>query len=214
MCSISNPTRSNSNGETSWEGGDFAKTFDGKNNYQDLIDQANTVPILKIFKAYSINIDIHNRKIVCPFKHHKNGRESTPSFWFYPETNSFCCYGCNTGGKSSHGCEFVAAMENISRHKAANKILHSFSSLVDKDNIHKAVNFSEQLEIMMLFSNMVREFRQSFFDEQTFNFIDKICFIYDKHNLKRDLDNEALREVYLQTKNMIDIYISIHKGQK
>lgn len=203
MCPLSNTAGSIGNSPSSGEAGDIADAFTGKDYYQDLIDRANTVPLIKIFRQYGVRADSNNRKIVCPFKHHKNGRESTPSFWYYPNTNTFCCYGCNTGGKVAHGCEFIAAMENISKVKAAHKILDLFSSDVDVENIHEIVNFSERLEIMLGFSNFVREFRQTHLDEKSREFIEDICEIYDRHNLKRDLGNDALRSMINQLKETV-----------
>ena len=148
-----------------------------------------------IFKSYGIRINDNNRRIICPFKKHKGGRESTPSFWYYPETNSFCCFGCRTGGKGSHGCEFLAALEGTTRVKAAYKILSLFSTDVDIDKILDRQDFSERLEIMMDFSNTVREFRQSYLDEKSQTFIEDICSVYDQHNLKHNPDNVALRRI-------------------
>jgi hypothetical protein len=193
---------STSSGET----GDITTSFTGKDHYQELIDRANTVPLTRIFKLYHLRIDEHNRKITCPFKSHKGGRETTPSFWFYPETNSFRCYGCGIGHKQTHGCEFIAAMEGISRVKAANKILDLFATDVDEDNVLNKQDFSERLEIMMDFSSAVREFRQTHIDEKSQKFIEDMCWVYDQHNLKHDHNNEALRRIVEQLKDKITSY--------
>lgn len=206
MRSIPNPTGFTGSGTPSGETGDVATSFTGKDYYQELIDRANTVPLTRIFKTYHLRIDEHNRKVTCPFRTHKGGRETTPSFWFYPETNSFRCYGCGTGHKQAHGCEFIAAMEGISRVKAANKILELFATEVDEDNILNKQDFSERLEIMMDFSNLVREFRQTHIDEKSHKFIEDMCWVYDQHNLKHDHSNEALRRIVEQLKDKIISY--------
>ena len=53
-----------------------------------------TVPILELATYLGIKIDPHNRAI-CPF--HK---DTNPSLKFYPENNSFYCFGCNIGGSN------------------------------------------------------------------------------------------------------------------
>jgi hypothetical protein len=206
MRPISNTTGSNSTGSTPGEAGDPTDAYTRKDHYQELIDRANTVPLTRIFKLYGIRLDEQNRKTTCPFKFHKGGRESTPSFCYYAGTNSFRCFGCGTGGKSFHGCEFMAAYENMTKVDAAHKILQLFSEDVDVDNIYDRENLSERLEIMLDFSNVVREFRQTFLDEKSQEFIEFICEVYDQHNTKRNLDNEALRRMVEQIKEKISSY--------
>jgi hypothetical protein len=207
MRPISNSAGSDSHSQTSGEIGDIAKAFIGKNSYKELIERANTVPLARVFKHYGIRVDEHNRRITCPFKSHSGGHESTPSFWYYPHTDSFRCYGCGVGHPHAHACEFVAAMEGISRLKAANKILELFSADVDDDgNIFAGHNFSERLQIMMDFSNAVREFRHSNPDQQSQKFIEDICWVYDQHNLKHDHTNEALRHIVEQLTERIISY--------
>lgn len=206
MRPISDPTRPASASATPGETGDIAASFTGKDYYQELIDRANTVPLTRIFKLYHLHVDDHNRRMTCPFKSHKGGRETTPSFWYYPETNSFRCYGCAIGHRQAHGCEFIAAMEGISRVKAANKILALFATDVDEDSTFSKQDFSERLEIMMDFSNYVREFRQSHLDEKSQQFIEDMCWVYDQHNLNRNHSNEALRRIVEQLKEKIISY--------
>src|SRR6185369_7708626 len=175
----------------------------GKAFYQDLIQKANTVPIIRVFKHYGLRLDERNRKIICPIPSHKGGRENSPSFYYYPETNTFWCFGCKTGV----GCtDLVAAMDNTSKAKAAFKILEWFGDDVDEDKILDRENFSERLEIMMDFSNTVREFRRSYFDEKAIAHIDDVCSVYDTENLKHKLDNEALRRLVEYLKEEIKSY--------
>jgi hypothetical protein len=206
MRPISNSARSDSNSPISGEVGDIAASFTRQEPYQELINRANTVPLSRIFKHYGLRLDEYNRKTICPFKSHKGGRESTPSFYYYAHTNSFRCYGCGVGHQYAHGCEFVAAMEDISRTKAAAKILELFATDVDEDGILTKHNFSERLEIMMDFSNAVREFRQSHADAESQKFIEDMCWVYDQHNLKHEHTNEALRRVVEQIKDKIVSY--------
>jgi hypothetical protein len=205
MRHLQNSTGSISGSETSGEAGDFAAPFARKNNYIDLTDRANSVPLSKVFKYYGLRLDESNRKIACPFKSHKGGRETTPSFKFYFDTNSYCCYGCRIG---SRGCDFVAEMDRITKSAAASKILKIFSSDVDDDNVFDRQNFSEKLETMMEFSNIVREFLQANTDQKALIFIEQICLVYDDLNFKhKNLNNEALREITDQLKEHISDYM-------
>jgi DNA primase len=207
MFDISNSSRSNSDSSTpeqSRELSDGSESAYKTDYYSNLIDKANLLPLIQIFKLYNLPLSEHNRKIICPFKKHKGGRESSPSFCYYPDNNNFYCFGCTTGGKKSHAAEFVAEMDDITRVEAAYKILELFGSDLEGEIVaidHQ--NFSERLEIMMDFSNTVREFRQNFVDEKSFEFIEFICSVYDQHNLKRNLGNEALKMVVEQLKNKI-----------
>ncbi len=207
MRDISNTTGPVSYGETSWETGDSPEAVTGKTQYQELIHQANTVPLMTLFRHYNIRIDAVRCIIVCPFKSHKGGRENTGSFKYFSDTNSFYCYGCKTGGEWAHACEFVARMENIPRHQAAIKILNLFGSEVNEDlEVYEGRNFSERLEIMMEFSNLVREFRTSYSDEKSVEHIEEICRVYDTLNFRHNLDNEALRRCIEELKEEIVNY--------
>jgi CHC2 zinc finger len=206
MRNIPNTTRSDGYGEASGEGRNSAAIAKGK-LFEELIRKANTVPLTRIFSHYNVRIDNYRSNIICPFKSHKNGRESTASFYYYPDTNSFHCFGCKVGGPWAHGCEFIATMENVSRAKAASKIIQLFSSSVSSDNeISEGESFSEKLEIMMDFSNTVREFRNNHFDEKSITYIEYLCSVYDAMNLKRKLDNEALRRIVEELKLEIVSY--------
>lgn len=206
MRPLSNSTRSNSNSSIPGEVRNIATSIAGQESYQDLINLANTVPLIHIFKHYGLRVDEYNRKITCPFKSHKGGRETTPSFYYYAHTNSFRCYGCGIGHQYAHGCEFVAAMDGITKSKAALKVLELFSTDVDEDNILSKRDFSERLEIMVNFANVVREFRQAHVDEKSQKFIEDMCLVYDQHNLKHDHTNEALYRVVERIKEQIAFY--------
>ena len=197
-------------GEAPGETGNSSAAPTGK-NAKDLIRLANTVPLARIFKHYGMRLSVTNNKTVCPFKSHKGGRENTASFYYYDDTNSFRCYGCNIGGKQSHACEFVAAMDGINRIKAANKILSLFSSDIDDTvEVFEGQNFSEQLEIMMDFSNAVRDFRRIYLDKESQDFIEKRCEVYDSLSAKHTMDNETLRSMVEHLKEQIKVYISCH----
>lgn len=206
MCPISDRSRPVSQSPSSWEDGKLSIPF-GQEGFQDLIHQANTVPLLKILRHYRVRLDEINRKAICPFNSHKGGRENSPSFYYYPDTNSFYCFGCSKGGKHAHGAKFVAWMDNTTEYSAATKIVEIFSSDVDESVIlEDPANFSERLKIMMDFSNNVREFRLNHQNEKADQFIDSVAAVYDAMNVKHDLNNEALASMVEQLKTKIGNY--------
>ncbi len=187
-------------GETPGETGDSTASTTGKALYQELISKANSVPIIRVFRHYGLRLNNYNHRIVCPFKSHKGGHESTGSFQWYPLTNSYCCYGCRVG---SHACDFVAEMDGITKKQAALKIMKLFGDLVDAEAVFAPENFSERLEIMLSFSNTIRDFRQLHSDENAHSFIENMCMVYDDLNLKhKKLDNAALRHI---VENLIEV---------
>ena len=200
MCNLSSTTGSNSYGETSWEDGDIATPSSSLSYNKGLINQANSVPITQILRHYGVYLDPSNRKAICPFKSHKGGRENTASFWYYPDTNTFNCFGCGTGGAC---CKFVAKMDGTSEVKAAYKILELFNSDVVDGVECPQEDFSERFEIMMDFSNSVRDFRSEHTDQKSFEFIEHVCWVYDTMNLKHKLNNEALRVLVNKLKDRI-----------
>lgn len=175
----------------------------GEDYYQELIDQANTVPLTKILKKYGIQCFERDFKIRCPFKFHQGGRENTASFKYYQHTNSFWCFGCKTGGRSSH---FVAAMEKVSVSDAADKILRLFSSDVgeiDEDLLQ--ADPDERLRILMDFSNTVREFRQTY--PEALEYAERAGQKLDQLNLKRpNQDNDALEVIVEQLKSYLEAF--------
>lgn len=203
MRNISNTTRSNSYGEASWEAGDIAEAFTGKN----IIDKANTILLTQIFNHYGLHIDSDHKKAICPFPSHKGGRESTASFLYYPHSNTYCCFGCRAG---STPVDFVSNMEHIDRYTSAYKILNIFGSeSISSEDIEK-YDSSGKIEILIDFSNAVRCFRQDYFDDGSFIFIEAICKVFDDMNCKHKLDNDALRRFVEAVKERIKAYIPCH----
>jgi hypothetical protein len=193
MCKLQNTTRSDSHIESSGEDRDLTKAFTGKVYNKDLIKKVDTIPIVNIFKNYGLRLNEYNIKSICPIPTHKGGRESTASFYYYAHTNTFYCFGCQKGGGC---CDFVSAMDKITKISAAYKILELFGDDVSDEDFPQE-NFVERFEMMRNFSDTVREFHQEHFDKNAFDFIEKICWIYDsltaKH--KEHLTNEALNKV-------------------
>jgi len=203
MRPLSNPTGSNSISSTPSNSGGFTEATVGKDYYKDIIGQANTVPIIKIFSFYGIKVDPYNRRITCPFKSHKGGRETTPSFWYYPDTNSFNCFGCHKGGK---GVKLVSELDRCSMGNAAVKILELFGDYIDDGNVFNSVEFAKQLDILMDFSQTIRQFYQKYLTEEAQVYMEVACQKFDELYFKHTLDAEALQSIVNQLKNYLEAY--------
>jgi hypothetical protein len=202
MYSLPNPIRSYRPSGISSSGGSSQTDLERKRELNALIQQANSVPLLTLFRHYGIRFDAYSNKLICPFTKHKNGRENSPSFKFYPETNTFWCFGCQTGRSST---DFVANMEGISRPKAASRILELYASEVSEDLVDvKQPNYSERLGILMDFSNHIREQLQANKDDLTMiAYLESIAEVFDKMNQKHPLDNSSLQSLADKLKSKI-----------
>jgi len=192
MCNLSGTNRSCSEGEARGENRDTSNSFTGKIYYNTLIDKANSVPILNIFRYYNVQINEFNIKTTCPFPSHKGGKERTPSFLYYAETNTFFCFGCGKGGGP---CFFVMCMESLSQVAAARRIIEFFGKNIGEIDVEGTNDYYDKLNLMLSFSNRIREFRYKFLDEESLIFIEGICQLYDDANCKHKLDNEALKSI-------------------
>lgn len=188
--------------------GGVAEDFTGKDSYKDLIRRANSAPIIQLLKQYNIKVPQGVKLITCPFKFHKGGRERTPSFEYYAHTNTFYCHGCSTGTKP---VDFVAKMDNISRRDAAFKIIKIFESDLDETDFLDIPDEMERLKIMVNFSNVIREFRQTNSDEKAEKFIEHICSVYDELNDKHKFDNEGLASTANKCIDYIKQYSTCYK---
>jgi hypothetical protein len=193
-----------SDDETRSEAGDPGASASTKLFYKNLIRKANTVPLPLILKQYGYFIDAQNRKLICPFPKHKNGRENTPSFQYWPDTNTFFCFGCRAGSKTT---DFVVNKEGITAVKAATKILELYGAEASSDDVglNQTINYSERLEILMEFSNFIREALQNNLQNpKEFTYIENmIAFSFDKMNELHSVDNEALRRFMIELKSRI-----------
>jgi hypothetical protein len=188
-------------GEIQWEDGDSEAITSNIPDNKILINEANLIELSKIFKFYNINID--NRKCVCPFLNHKGGRESSPSFYFYPDTNSFYCFGCKIG---TLPVDFVSNIENIGRIKAATKIIELFGSEQIQSVVNINNNFQlEKNQLLIDFSFFIHE--KIIYYKNNKEAIDKIedtIYVFDKLNNKYDLDVKALKSTISKIKDRID----------
>jgi len=192
MRELSNEPRSNCDNQISGEAGGFGNAVTDKNEYKALITKANALDIKKLFHIYNVKIDPYSKKAICPFVFHKNGRESTASFQYYPATNTFYCHGCKSG---NYCVNFVSLYENISRLDAAKKIFELFKSdsFDEIQYYNEGANPSEKLEIMLKLSNVVREFiKEHSGNKEDLIFIENLCMAYDNLNIKLSLGNNNL----------------------
>jgi hypothetical protein len=187
MRTLQDTNGSDSCSETSGQDRDFTAAFTGKDEYQEIVKRAESFPLEKIFKIYKINIDSYNKKTACPF--HKGGRETTASFYFYPETNTFWCFGCKTGTTC---VDFVSKIEKTNKMQAALKILNNFNADGSQNlSIQEyGESFKEKSDLLFSFSKSMRE--AILRDKSLLPKLEKIYFIFDKMNDKYELDSKAL----------------------
>lgn len=159
MHELSDFNRPESSSDESWETGDSQSIAENKQRNQDIIDQANSVPLLYVLKHYGINQDDTKWTIRCPFKSHSGGQERSPSFQYYPDRKNFKCFGCQAFGWS---VMFVSKMENISFAQAARRVLELYGkavTVVAGDTYY--ADYNERLDALMEFSEYMREFIQA-----------------------------------------------------
>jgi hypothetical protein len=174
-----------------------------RNKFILAIEQANTIPLVDIFKSYGLNITSSNRTCVCPFKKHKGGRETGASFNFYHITNSFNCFGCKTGGKA---CDFVAAMEDISKAKAAFKLIKNGTFVIDNDSIieNRNLDEGEKLELLIEFSSVVRLFIKKNNSINSLNYAEEITLALDRLLERRSIDSIEIRGIEKTIKTLTE----------
>lgn len=183
MSSLQNTDRRISSGQ---EWGEDRGLGNGAQNTKLLIAQANTVSFDSVFRYYGMDLNEYNRKICCPFKFHD---DNSPSFNYYPDTNSFNCFGCKSGGGPVN---FVALYEDISKSSSAKKLIASFESEEVDPLIF--IKSKEREELQLKFSGMVRGFLQINQTKEALEFMDRITHSFDfiTQNHKVDLDGLKL----------------------
>ncbi|MDP3786885.1 MAG: CHC2 zinc finger domain-containing protein [Candidatus Omnitrophota bacterium] len=62
-------------------------------DFREAVERAKAVPILEVAESLKLKRSGENFKGICPFHPDKD-----PSFYVYPETNSFYCFGCHKAG--------------------------------------------------------------------------------------------------------------------
>ncbi len=201
MRKLPNSTGSDSSGETPDDSRSAEATASAKQFYKELIAKANSVPIKLLFKIYGVRVDEYNKKANCPFPDHN---DKTPSFLYYPETNSFYCHGCKAGTRP---VDFIVHMEGLARSKAAARVMELCGGEASEDNEFEPIDYGERLEIIMEFSNFVREFIQSYpGNNEALLHIENTAAIFDVMNAKYKVDNVALKELIIKLKRKGSAY--------
>lgn len=189
-------------GEIQWEDGNTETSFTVSSESESLIRRANSISFLEIFRYYNLSLDNDNLKSTCPFLKHKGGRENSASFYFYPETNSFHCFGCNSGRST---CDFVSIFDSISKFEAAQKIIELFGDSESQLLIDDSDNHSNKIIILNSFSSYIRDiYIKNLGNQSAISNIEKIISLFDKLNDKYDLSDDALESSILKLKLKID----------
>lgn len=211
MCALPDTDGSDGFGQASGEDGASKLIAERKRKFKELIVKANSVSLLNIFKAYGVSIDECSRRCSCPFRiKHKGGRDNTPSFNFYPETNTFYCFGCKTGVSPT---DFVSILDGISKYEAATKILSSFISSSDF-NIEKNendINYQDRYAIIIDFSNFIRFYYSKNKENKDASiFIDKVCQAFDKLMSKHNMNNDSIKILVSKLKDKVENHFKCH----
>lgn len=192
MCILQDPARPDSLCEAPIQDRDLTTAFTAKDDYEEIVKKAESVSITKLFKYYGIGIDQFNRKCTCPFPKHKGGRESTASFYYYHDTNTFWCFGCKTGTTS---VDLVSNMEGYNKLQSSLKILNLFNDDSFQIELNKDVqdSYKEKNDLIFALSEKIREMLLTMPQNQ--EKIEEICYSFDKMNDKYELDLNALKYV-------------------
>ena len=141
---------------------------------------------------------MYNRKARCPLH-----AERTGSFWFYPETNSWNCFGCKRGGRA---VDFVAARDGIERIDAAVLIIKEFGELLNQSPLVGERRTSEYDRDLLAFSALVRRQYVIYREEpDKLLFIENLLYSYDKIIGKHDLSHESLQALIVKVKRRMEV---------
>jgi hypothetical protein len=143
-------------------------------------------------------------KRTCPFPDHN---DKTPSFHYNTLEDRFYCFGCKRGGQA---VQFLSYYKNISKISAAELLSESLGSVEDvcidlenetKDNID---------EILLEFSDVVREFIKKHKSYAAMMFAEKVTWGLDlyllKHVSRASIDESNLVARLKLLKEKIDGY--------
>jgi hypothetical protein len=224
MCSLQDPTRSDSDSEIDFSDFDSSKTLGWESelvNYLQ-IKKADKRFISLANEKVPLNSIIHNFGIIftekyspsgwtlqanCPFKDHQ---DSTPSFGFNPKSGWFNCFGCNRKGRS---VSFLSFIKGISPVEAAHWLLKNKSSYEDVITELEENNKSIINDLLLSFSIYVNDFlKKNKNNADAFLHAEKVTESLDIYLLKNmiekdiDIDNFSIR--LEKTKKYLDNYDS------
>lgn len=191
-----------SESSSSGQGGGFTDPSGRKVDIRSLVVQANTIPLATILGSYGQRVDEYNRRIRCPF--HMSGNERTPSFWYYPETNTFHCFGCKVSGRP---VEYVSLAESLTKLEAAINIIERWGAQVNSAHQFSEIKNAYVDKILLDFSDYIRTFikRNESSSEATM-YVENLCYSFDKMNHKYDLNNDGLTALIDKIKNRLETY--------
>jgi hypothetical protein len=179
-------TRSYSRSEASINNRDFGN--DAKVGWKS-IRLANTVSIVNIFQHYDIHLDQHTKKVCCPLPLHN---ERSASFYYYPNTNSFFCFGCKQGGGP---VELVSQMNGCAKDNAARHILSQFESEVRVGEISECDDYKDRQLLLIKFAKIIHSYLHANINEEAFDRANKIAYIFDELNNRNNISNEGLMQL-------------------
>lgn len=170
---------------------------------QQSIRKANSINLIDVLKKYNINLDAFNRRACCPFSFHKMGQEKSASFYYYPDNNSFYCFGCKSGGSV---VDFVSLYESVSKYQAALNLINNFEpTILITENSNK-LHYKSLLE----FSHSIRNFLLKNKDNaQAVVFAEKLCAAFDEINSKYVLDPDGIKNLIIKLKRKLDLFNAI-----
>ena len=120
-------------------------------------------------------------KCKCPNKEHKQGRESTDSFFINAKNNDFYCFGCNISGNVIQfymlleGCDYFSAIE----------ALHAYEKEVEDNEVkseYKKIYAEELLEL----SDVVRTILKKNMIKNTEEFLEKLDLKQEEIKFDKD----------------------------
>lgn len=174
--------------EASFKDTDFTTPDGRKVSTKSIIDQANIIPLQYLFKEFNIPLDMNNRKTRCLFHH--GGNERSASFYFYPDSNRFHCFGCNKTGLPT---DLVALIKRMSKLDAAVFILEKFAGHINPSDELSETKDIFSNDIVVEFSNTIRDFiKSNGVSPEAVTFAEKLCYSFDTINEKHSLDHAGL----------------------
>ena len=181
---------------------DIGAGFTEPQGISERIRKARSVNIRYLLKKYKIFVELNEDKIICPFIQHKNGKEKSPSFKIYDQTNSFHCFGCQRSGSV---IDFLHYYEGISKLDAINKLL-TIETVNTVDIISNTEDYDNKIKLLMDFSEQILGFKKLYSDEKSLLYIENLCKVYDNINSK--LNSQALNELNILMLKKINKYIN------
>lgn len=163
---------------------------------QGPIRQAAGVDLESVFKHYGLDAGKYNRSICCPFPFHK---DRNPSFNYYPDTNSFHCFGCKTSGGPVH---FVSSLLGTDKITAANHLIGNFES---EDVESSFADERERDKMHLKFSQIIREFLANNRNQEAFLLADKVCYVFDEASRRHTMDIEGLRIIINKLEKLLNV---------